>query len=160
MPLPLSTIRLLAILVGFAVSTCAANAQMQCMNELMPLRETVEKEGVATKAAIERKAERGQICNHLKRYVAAEAKYLKYLEDNQGWCGVPPDALTQIKTSHGQSMKVRNQACSAAPAAARQGPPPGPGLSDALGTSRAPTPSTSSTGRGTYDTLTGNPFQR
>jgi hypothetical protein len=33
-------------------------------------------------------------------------------------------------------------------------------LSDALGTARAPVPETSKSTRGTYDTLTGNPFQR
>jgi len=154
-----SAILLLAFALGFAVSARPAGAQAQpCAAEFMPLRAAVEKDGLAVKAAIDRKAERGEICNQLKRFVATETRYMKYLQDNQSWCGIPPDAIQQVKASHDHTLKLRNQACSAGPAAARPGPPPGPGLSDALGTSRVTTPNTAKKGVGTFDTLTGNPF--
>jgi hypothetical protein len=150
---------LLALSLGLAGPTLSATAQAPpCANEFMPLRAAVEKDGLAVKAAIERKAERSEVCNALKRFVTTETKYMKFLEDNQSWCGIPPDAIQQVKTGHGNSLRLRNQACAAAPAAARPGPPPGPGLSDALGTSRGTTPNNIKKGAGTFDTLTGSPF--
>jgi hypothetical protein len=132
---------------------------MPCANEIVPLRQEVEKVGMAVKKLIDSKAERSQICNGLKRFAATEAKFVKYVETNGSWCGVPPDAIKQLAASHAGTLKMRNQACAAGPAA-QKGPPPGPGLSDALGTSRAPVAAGSKTDRGTYNTLTGNPLAR
>jgi hypothetical protein len=140
-------------------SVLAATAQAPpCANEFTPLRAAVEKDGGAVKAAIERKADRSEVCNALKRFVATETKYMKFLDDNQSWCGIPPEAIQQVKTSHGHTLKLRDRACAAGPAAGRPGPPPGPGLSDALGTSRGATPNNIKKGAGTFDTLTGSPF--
>jgi hypothetical protein len=132
----------------------AALAQMPpCANDFLPLRQQVEKDSVVVKAAIERK-DRAEICNALKRFTASEAKFVKYMEENQSWCGIPPEAVQQMKTNHTRTVKMRGQACAAGPAAARPALPAGPGLSEALGTSRAPTGAAKS-GTGTYDTLTG-----
>jgi hypothetical protein len=144
--------------VMFACSE--SRAQMACGNEIGPLRAAVEKEGLNVKAAIEAK-DRTQICESIKRFASTEAKFVKYIEDNSSWCGIPPDAVKQLKANHQHSLGLRGKACSAGAQGARPaGPPPGPGLSDALGTSRGPTPGQAKTGRGTFDTLTGNPFQR
>ncbi|HEX2216963.1 MAG TPA: hypothetical protein VHG27_09790, partial [Xanthobacteraceae bacterium] len=143
-----------------AMAAGPALAQMPCMNEVMPLRQAVEKDAAALKAAIDRKADRSEICNGFKRFAAAEAKFLKYLEANQQWCGVPPDAIKQVKTGHDNTLKMRGQACAAGPIGGQPGPPPGPGLSEALGTSRAHMPAAGPADRGTYNTLTGNPFDR
>lgn len=152
--------RCIAFTIFFAFATGLSPARAQpCVQEMGPLRGNLDKDGMAVKAAIEAK-DRGKICASLQRYAATEAKYLKYLQDNQAWCGIPPQIVDQVKGSHANTLKVRGQACAAGPVGARPGPPPGPGLSDALGTSRAPTPSTAKPGRGTFDTLTGNPLQR
>ncbi len=130
------------------------------MNDLMPLRDAVQKEGMAVKAVIDKKAERGVICTQLKKYTAAEAKFVKFLEANSGWCGIPGEVLTQVKGGHKRSVALRDKACSGGPAGA--GMPAGPGLSEALGTSRSPAPldTSKSTGRGTFDTLSGNALTR
>jgi hypothetical protein len=124
----------------------------------MPLRQDVEKNGKAVKAAIDKKAERTEICSRLKTFTAAEAKFIKYLEANAGWCGIPAEAIQQVKAGHGNSTKLRDRACAAGPTA---GPriAPGPGLSDALGTNRPP-PSPAKKGAGTFDTLTGNTLKQ
>jgi hypothetical protein len=160
-PMPISrpAAFLLTLSVGLVGPALSASAQAPpCVNEFMPLRAAVEKDGLAVKAAIERKADRSEICNSLKRFVATETKYMKFLEDNQSWCGIPPEALQQVKAGHGHTLKLRTQACAAGPAAAKAGPPPGPGLSEALGTSRGATPNNIKKGAGTFDTLTGSPF--
>lgn len=140
----------------------AAAQGMPCANEIMPLREAIQKQGMTVKAAIDRKAPPAELCTHLRAMTTVEEKFVKYLTDNQTWCGVPPDAIQQVNASHDNTMKIRNQVCKvAAGGGGSQGPaiPRGPGLSDALGTSRAPTPGNTKTGHGTFDTLTGNPLK-
>jgi hypothetical protein len=144
-----------------ALSGVAASAQqMPCGNEIGPLRAAVEKDGAAIKAAIDKKAGREEVCNRLKRFAATEAKFVKYVETNASWCGVPPQAVQQLKQSHTHTLKMRGQACAAGPAGGQAGPPPGPGLSEALGTSRTPTTNNNAGDRGTYNSLTGNVLAR
>jgi hypothetical protein len=150
---------LTAVLAWGAIAPSAQAQQMPCMNEIAPLRQAVEKAGAAIKAAADKKAERSEICSRIKTFVAQEAKFIKYIETNASWCGIPPEAVTQLKGGHSHSLKMRNQACSGGPIGGRAGPPPGPGLSEALGTSRMPT-NNDKADRGTYNTLTGNPISR
>ena len=71
-----------------------------------------------------------------------------------------PQAITQIKTVYAGTQKAQKTVCSGGgPVGAGAAPPP-PSLSDALGTSRVPDSTTTKTGRGTLDTLTGNPLGR
>lgn len=150
-----------AALLGAIVSGSPGRAQMMpCQNEIAPLRAAVEKAGLTVKAAVDKKVDRSEICNHIKTFAAAEAKFVKYLETNAAFCSVPPDAIQQVKAGHSHTLKLRTQACAAGGGPGRAGPPPGPGLSEALGTSRAATPTDSKSDRGTYNTLTGNPLQR
>lgn len=166
-PLARASFALLAPAVGLAlgalVPMAPARAQMQpCANEFMPLRQAVEKQGDKVKAAVSRKADRAEVCNQIKAFATAEAKYVKYLEVNQSFCGIPPEAVQQLKTGHDRTLKMRTQACAAGPVAGPRGPqvPPGPGLADALGTTRAPVTAGPKSGGSTFDTLTGNVLQR
>jgi len=117
----------------------------------------MEKGAGAIKAAGSRKATREEVCPLFKVYAVQEGKLLKFLETNQKLCGVPPQAIVQIKSNHANTIRIRNNVCSAGPA----GPAAAPTLSDALGgpiiaddeTAKKP-------GRGTFDTLTGNALQR
>ena len=62
--------------------------------------------------------------------------------------------VTQLKTVHGTTEQTREKICTAP-----VGGPIAPSLSDALGTTRLPTPKTTKIGSGTLDTLTGNAIQ-
>jgi hypothetical protein len=119
----------------------------------LPIRQAAENGAAAIRAAGERKATREEVCPLFKTFTAAEAKMVKFMEKNQSLCGVPADAVKQVKANHTRTVTMRNQVCSAGPA------PRGPSLSDALGgpliPSEAPKP-----GRGTFDTLTGSPLGR
>ncbi|MPZ58236.1 MAG: hypothetical protein GEU91_17430 [Rhizobiales bacterium] len=149
-----------AVLVLTAVTDAAAQfppqQQPPCFNEFMPLRNEAEKRGTAIQAASKRKAPREEVCTLFRRFAEAEAKYVKYAETNATWCGIPAEAVKQMKSNHGQTLKIRRQVC----AAAAPAQPRGPSLGDALGTTPTPHSSTR-TGRGTFDTLTGaNPLTR
>ena len=119
------------------------------------IREDVEKSAGVIKAASERKASREEVCPLFKTFATKEAKMVAFLTNNQRLCGIPPNVVTQVKTSHANTIRIRDNVCSAAPAAA------GPTLSDALGgpiiaddqTAKLPN-------RGTFDTLTGNALQK
>jgi hypothetical protein len=125
--------------------------QAVCMS-FPALRDDVEKGAGLIKAASERKAARDEVCPLFKSFAAKEAKMVKFLETNRSVCGVPANVITQVKGSHANTIRIRNQVCSAAPAAA------GPSLSDALGGPII----ADDTGakRGIFDTLTGNALSR
>jgi len=127
-----------------------------CIAEFTKLRDDVEKKGKAAKAASDRKATREEMCKHITVYAQAELKWVKYTETNVTACGIPPQVAQQLKTVHGRTEETREKICSAA-AAPTAAPP---SLSDALGTTKLPTPETTKTGSGTLDTLTGNAIQR
>jgi hypothetical protein len=127
-----------------------------CMAEFTKLREDVQKQGLAAKAAGQRKATREEMCKHVTAYSAAELKWVKFTEANVSTCGIPPQIAQQLKQTHAATEQTREKLCAAGTAAA----PAAPSLSDALGTTRLPTPETTKTGSGTLDTLTGNAIQR
>jgi hypothetical protein len=127
-----------------------------CIVEFGRLREDVEKKGKAAKAASEHKATREEMCKHVTVFAQAEQKWTKYAEANVTSCGIPPQVVQQLKAVHTHTEETREKICSAQAA----GVPAAPSLSDALGTTRLPTPEHTKTGSGTLDTLTGNAIQR
>ena len=152
---------LAALLVLTSAAGAAAQFQQQqqppCFNEFMPLRNEAEKNGKAIEAASKRKAPRPEVCTLFKRFAAAEEKYVKYAETNATWCGIPEEAVKQMKANHTRTLQIRKQVCAVAVAPK----PRGPTLGDALGTTpNVPSGSNTRTGRGTFDTLTGNPLTR
>jgi hypothetical protein len=125
-----------------------------CVKEFMRLRDDAGKKAAAIRAANEHKVPVQEACGLFNAFSAAEAKMMKYAEDNSVWCGIPPQVLTGIKQAHAKTTEIRTKICQAAAAPPR---PAGPSLSDALS---APVTDSSNikTGRGTFDTLTGTPL--
>ena len=121
--------------------------------------------GVPAQAVTQAKAElvsvigkkhgdRKDMCAAVQTFTAAEDKVVKFLEDNKVACGVPPQAVAQAKTMHANTVKFRDTVCA-------EGPKPKvPTLSDAIGAPPAETGTNTKTGRGTLDTLTGNPLAK
>jgi len=130
-------------------------AQRVCM-QFPDLRNDVQKAFSEIQEAGKRKVAREQACPMFKVAVAKEDKLLKFLETNKALCGVPPQIITQVKASHIQAIRIRDQICSNKPA-----PGSGPTLSDALGAPIiADDSDAGKPGRGTFDTLTGNVLAR
>ena len=149
----------LACLSAGEASAQVATSGKPCQEEFLTLQKEREKRGLALKEAQTRKPERAEFCSLIKAYSASEALVVKFMETNNVWCGIPPQALAQMKTVYAGTQKAQKQVCNPA-AAGPSGPPPAPSLSDALGTSRVPDSTTTRTGRGTFDTLTGSPLGR
>ena len=124
-----------------------------CFAEFTPLRAEAEKRANVLKAAMQKKVAREEACTHIKSFAAAEAKVVKFVATNAQTCGIPPQAVAQMKSNHDKTMKAQTQLCSAAAGPAK---PSGPGLSEALGTARGGTLDPLAPQSGGLDTLTGN----
>jgi hypothetical protein len=123
-----------------------------CVAQFMQLRDAVQKTGLAAKAGHDKNASREEMCKLIETFAEAEDKWVKYTVTNAQGCGIPAEAVKQIKSNHEHTVMIRKQICSA-------GPAPGavvPTLSDALGTN-APT-ITAKKSKSSFETLTGNPL--
>ena len=147
------------LLAAFAIiaasHAASAQAPSQC-NAFIPLRDDAQQKAAAVRAATEHKAERKEVCALVTRFATAEAAVVKFLEANKTWCGIPDEAVKAAKTGHERTLKFRTVACSEAPAAQ----PKAPTLSDAIGTPSVDSAANTKTGRGTLDTLNGNPLAK
>jgi hypothetical protein len=131
------------------------NPQARC-SQFPQLSAEAKKRADAVQAAINAKVDRKQVCVLMTTFVASEATVIKFLEDNRTTCGVPDQAITISKTNHEKSLKFKTMACNT------DGPPaqkPAT-LSDAIKTPSVDSATNTKTGRGTFDTLTGNPLAR
>lgn len=148
------------LVLGGAISAWTAPAVAQgapqC-GDFARLSAEAKKKADAVQAAINSKADRKQVCVLMTSFVATEGTVIKFLEDNKTWCGVPDDAIKMSKLNHEKSLKFRNVACSADAAPPQ---PKAPTLSDAIKVPSVDSATNTKTGRGTFDTLTGNPLAR
>jgi hypothetical protein len=117
------------------------------------LKDEAEVRGRGIQAAAKTR-DRKVMCGAVTRFVEQESKVVKFLVDNQTACGVPAEAVANAKASHQKTVEFREKVCAEAPAAKP------PSLSDALGTPTLDTGKNTKTGRGTLDSLTGNPLAR
>jgi hypothetical protein len=147
------------LLAAFAIiaasHAASAQAPAQC-NAFIPLRDDAQQKAAAVRAATEHKAERKEVCALVTRFATAEAAVVKFLDANKTWCGIPDEAVKAAKTGHERTLKFRTVACSEAPAAQ----PKAPTLSDAIATPSVDSATNTKTGRGTLDTLSGNPLAK
>lgn len=152
-----------AVVVAGVVALFAGGAKAQfgpavpqqeppCLKDFSKLRDDAEKKASAIRAAGERKAQPREACQLFTAFVAAQSKMVKFATDNSVWCGIPNQILANLKDGLAKTSEVRTKVCQAAAAPPR---PSGPSLSDAL-SSPVPDSNNVKTGRGTFDTLTGN----
>jgi hypothetical protein len=130
--------------------------QPPCLTQFTKLRDDARGKAARIEAAgkAKQKPSPQVACRLFNAFSAAEAKLVKYADENSVWCGIPKEVITNMKAQHTKTSEIRTRICRAAAAPPR---PRGPSLSDALA---APVPNADNikTGRGTYDTLTGTPL--
>ena len=127
-----------------------------CFAEFKPLRDEAEKRGLALKTAVQKKVSREEVCTLIKSYAAAEAKVVKFIQANAFTCGIPAEAASSMKANHVRTQQSEKQVCSGGGGPGGAPKPTGPGLSDALGTTRGGSLDPLAPNSGTLDTLTGN----
>jgi len=162
----LSLVLASCLVVCLALAVCAFAARsawaqfpappggVQC-NDFGKLTEEAQKRSAAVAGAIKAKVDRKQICTLMTSFLAAETNVVKFLQDNKVWCGIPDQAIAVSKANHEKSLKFRTMACT------EEVPrPKAPTLSDAIKPPSIDSAKNTQTGRGTFDTLTGNPLAR
>jgi hypothetical protein len=82
-------------------------AKPPCWDDFMPLREEAQKRATAISVAGKRKADSKEICELFGRFAEAEAKVIQFIEANGQWCGIPPEALSQMKRSQSKANEMR-----------------------------------------------------
>lgn len=132
-----------------------AQVPSQC-DDFAKLRQTAQDRAKALHDAGDRKADRKEMCTLVTRFSAAETIVVKFLETNKTWCGIPDAAVTQAKANHEQTVKFQTMICNTADAPK----PKAPTLSDAINLPSVDSGKNTKTGRGTFDTLTGNPLAK
>lgn len=130
-----------------------------CIEQFVKLRKEVEKRGGAIQAAGQRKQKPSpkEACGLFNAFTGAEIKMIKYATTNAASCGIPAQIIDTMKAAHVKSDEIRTRVCQIAASGPQQRQAAPPSLSDAL---NAPVPDSANikTGRGTFDTLTGNPL--
>ena len=127
-----------------------------CAAVLNKLHSEAEKRGAEAKAGQEKHVSREELCKLVTNLVAAEGKFTNAAEKEARNCGIPPEALKQMKAGHEHLVKVRTALCTAAPGA---GPP---SLAEALGTDKLPLDETEKANvkrGGVLDSMTGAPIR-
>lgn len=124
--------------------------------QLLEIRDQVQKAGQAIESANQKKVHVKVACGLFRNYLSAEMKMIRALETVGPKCGVPPDVAQKVRAGHAKAQIVGKQVCEAAARPQQTGP----SLSDALGTAPVLPGSDPKKGAGTFETLTGNPFQR
>lgn len=145
----------LAMIAGSSAAMAQTPTPVQC-NAFTQIRAEAQKKAAAVREAVQKHVDRKEICALVQRFYASEAVIVKFLEENKTWCGIPDQAITQAKAGHENTLKFRTAACSEAPAAK----PRPPSLSDAINMPSVDTGANTKTGRGTLDSLNGNPLAK
>ena len=131
-----------------------------CVTELISLRQEVDKRFEAAKGGIAKKLGAAEMCRLLTQFADADVKMIKYAEEKGSACGIPAEALKNMKASHIQATGYKKQACDAAANPQQRAPRAAePTLSDAFAPPSV-NGSNTRTGRGTLDSLGGNPIAR
>jgi hypothetical protein len=82
--------------------------------ELLSLRDEVQKHAQALQAAGQKKVKPAELCKLFEAYLGAESKLVKGLEEGAATCGVPRDVPNQVKASHAKTEQIGKQVCEAA----------------------------------------------
>lgn len=131
-----------------------------CFEEFTKLRGEVEKRGAAAKVASDKHVAREEFCKVVTALATAANKWAKFTVAKASSCGIPSDAVTQIKAQDEHLGKLKEQVCNTAAAPPGAGGPPS--LSEALGTDKLPLDDSekATTKRGgVLDSLTGTPIR-
>jgi len=146
----------LACIAGPAWAQMPPGAGQQmppCVKKYIELRNAAQAKAQLINAAGKRKPKPSaqEVCGLFTHFSTAEAKLVKYATENQTWCGIPANVVTQMTKAHKRTAEARARICRVA--AEQRMRPRGPSLSEALGTT-APDANNVRSG-GTFDTLTG-----
>lgn len=135
----------------------APSAPPPACQQLLKLRDEVQKHAAAIQSASQRHASPVVACKLFRTFLSADMKMIKAVDQHGAQCGVPANMPQEMKRGHGNAEKIAKQVCDAA---ANAGRPPAPSLSDAFGSGPILPDQTNKQRGGAFDSLTGNVLAR
>lgn len=76
---------------------------------LLAVRDELQKHGQAIEAANKKRPDAVVACLLFRRYIGAEAKMLKAIDEIGQSCGVPAHVGAQIRASHAKAQQIGNK---------------------------------------------------
>jgi hypothetical protein len=128
-----------------------------CIDQIEKLKQGAEKSAAALRGAQKRKPTPAEGCKLFSNFSGAFGAYVNYLAKEASACGVPPDAVKNLRVELAKINDTKTKVCQMA--SRPQGPGPA-SLSGALSGPITAEPGKVKPGRGTFDTLTGNALGR
>ena len=116
---------LLAIAIVLAAMT-GAFAQFgfsdkpPCYDDFTQLRDEAQNRANAVRVSQQRKTPVTEGCRLITRFVEAEAKMVKFAEDNGPWCGIPAELVKQMNETHAKSQELLKRVCGMTPPKAKR----------------------------------------
>src|SRR5262245_7313614 len=89
-------------------------ARPPACQQLVALRDEVQRYGQAIQTANQRKASAQEACRLFRAYLSAEMKFVREIEEHGSTCGVPPELRKQAKESHTKAWQIGKEVCEAA----------------------------------------------
>lgn len=128
-----------------------------CQAQIGKLRSDLEARNETLRKAAERKVPPSEICPLFRGFATAQQKFYSYLNTNKTKCGVPDEALKDLRQNNTQVASVRDKVCQAAQAqqSGGGGPPPQGAVAAGLGLSSG-LPNVDGGKGGVFDTLGGS----
>jgi hypothetical protein len=87
-----------------------------CMADFARLREDVDRQGMAAKAARQRHVGREEMCKYIAAFAAAQTRWVEFTEAGVQSCGIPVQILSQLKRLHASTEQTREKTCAFDPA--------------------------------------------
>ena len=85
-----------------------------CAIDYRALRDEAVRRGALIRAAGAQHVSAAVACKLVDEFMVAEAKMLNYVQAKSAECGMPPDILDQLNTSHKKTEAMRERICSSA----------------------------------------------
>ena len=109
--------RALAVCAFCLLPVGSAWAQAWRCNDFGGLKTSAEQKAIAVREALERKADRNEVCALVTRFAAAEEAVVEFLLAIKTQCGVPDVAVTTARANHERTLKFQKAACTELPGA-------------------------------------------
>jgi hypothetical protein len=130
----------------------------ECMQQIEPLRDEVQRRAKVVQEASKRHATPQEACKLIGEFAKAELRFMNFVAIKQTACGIPAEVPKQMKVAHGHTEQMHKQVCGMANAPQASA---GPSLSDVLGSPNiAEDAPVKRKGGSTFDTLSGNVLAR
>jgi hypothetical protein len=82
-----------------------------CMSEFTPLRYEAEKRAELLRTASARHAPADEACVLIVSFARSELKMLRFLQGNEGRCGIPRQLIERVTAGHTKTEAMRQSVC-------------------------------------------------